>query len=113
MNERIVKRTLDLPVTVITIGFLALFCVLALVNAELVKSLVNGGFAWSIKYFGAYWQVLLLLTFLIGLFIALGSTGRVKLGALERPELSNFKWTAIIMCTLLAGGLLKKGDFHK
>ena len=104
MNERIVKRTLDLPVTVITIGFLALFCVLALVNAELVKSLVNGGFAWSIKYFGAYWQVLLLLTFLIGLFIALGSTGRVKLGALERPELSNFKWTAIIMCTLLAGG---------
>ncbi len=102
--DRIDKKMLDMPTTIITIGFLALFCILALFDSKMISSLVNSGFAWSIKYFGAYWQILLLLTFLIGLVLAIGRTGNVKLGALEKPELDDFKWIAIILCTLLAGG---------
>ena len=85
-------------------GFIALFVALAIFDIELVKSLVNAGFAWSIKYFGAYWQILLLATFFIGLFTAASRAGLVRLGGLDRPEMSNFKWIAVIMCTLLAGG---------
>lgn len=89
---------------IISAGFLVLFVVVALIDAKTLGGTVNTGFAFSIKWFGAYWQVLLLATFIIGLYLALGKTGLVKLGGSEAPEFSTFKWTSIIMCTLLAGG---------
>ncbi|QFT12537.1 BCCT family transporter [Vibrio sp. THAF190c] len=85
-------------------GFIALFVALALYDGELLSSLVNSGFAWSVKVFGPYWQLLLLLTFLIGLGLAAGRTGKVVLGGTDKPEMDGFRWMAIIFCTLLAGG---------
>lgn len=94
----------DLPVFLISGGVLALFVVAALFDLELVSGWVNSAFATSTKYFGAYWQVLLLLTFFIGLGLAWGRTGRVVLGGVKTAEMSTFQWVAVIMCTLLAGG---------
>ncbi|MEH6576422.1 MAG: BCCT family transporter [Amphritea sp.] len=94
----------DLPVFLISGGVLVLFVAFALYDIELVSGWVNSAFATSTKYFGAYWQVLLLLTFVIGLFLAIGRTGSVVLGGIKVPEMSTFKWISIIMCTLLAGG---------
>ncbi|ASI90530.1 BCCT family transporter [Vibrio barjaei] len=85
-------------------GFIALFVALALYDGELLSSLVNAGFSWSVKVFGPYWQILLLLTFLIGLGLAAGRTGKVILGGNVKPELDSFRWMAILFCTLLAGG---------
>ena len=61
-------------------GFIALFVAIALYDGELLSTLVNTGFAWAVKVFGPYWQLLLLLTFLIGLGLAAGRTGKVILG---------------------------------
>jgi choline/carnitine/betaine transport len=94
----------DLPVFFISGGVLALFAVLAIYDIEMVSAWVNTAFSTSTKYFGAYWQILLLLTFIIGLFLAVGRTGSVVLGGLKTPEMSSFQWISIIMCTLLAGG---------
>lgn len=94
----------DLPVFLISGGATALFCILALYDISMVSAWVNSAFAVSTKYFGAYWQVLLLLTFIIGIFIAVGRTGSVVLGGLKAPEIPTFQWISIIMCTLLAGG---------
>ncbi|WP_407637270.1 BCCT family transporter [Marinobacterium jannaschii] len=94
----------DMPVFLISGGVLALFAVLALYDIEMVSAWVNSAFATSTKYFGAYWQVLLLLTFVIGLVLALGRTGSVVLGGVKTPEMTSFKWISVIMCTLLAGG---------
>ena len=85
-------------------GFIALFVAIALYDGELLSTLVNTGFAWSVKVFGPYWQILLLLTFLIGLGLAAGRTGKVILGGITKPEMDGFRWMAIIFCTLLAGG---------
>ncbi len=85
-------------------GFIALFVVLAVYDSALLSDLVNAGFSWAVKIFGPYWQVLLLLTFLISLVLAAGRTGHVRLGALDKPEIDGFRWMAIILCTLLAGG---------
>lgn len=95
---------IDLPVFLISGGVLALFAVMALYDINLVSAWVNNAFATSTKYFGAYWQILLLLTFIIGLFLTIGRTGSVVLGGLKSPEMSTFQWISIIMCTLLAGG---------
>ncbi len=85
-------------------GFIALFVALALYDKALLSSMVNTSFAWSVTYFGAYWQVLMLLTFVVALVIALGRAGDVKLGNLAKPEMTTFQWLAIILCTLMAGG---------
>jgi choline/carnitine/betaine transport len=84
--------------------FLVSFVLISFIDAKLLSTLVNDGFAWSSKVFGAYWQVLLLLTFLIGVYLAFSKTGSVILGKLNNPEMSTFQWIAIILCTLLAGG---------
>ncbi|MGB1237691.1 MAG: BCCT family transporter [Pseudomonadales bacterium] len=94
----------DLPVFLISGGVLVLFAVLAMYDIKMVSGMVNSAFALSTKYFGAYWQVLLLLTFVIGLFLTFGRTGSVMLGGLKQPEMSTFTWVSILMCTLLAGG---------
>ena len=92
------------PVLLISGGFVSGFVILALIDLELVSRLVNGGAAAASNIFGAFWQVLLLGTFLVSLVIAVSRLGQARLGGLAEPEMSTFKWIAIIMCTLLAGG---------
>jgi choline/carnitine/betaine transport len=93
-----------IPLFIITAGFIVLFCLLAVISIDSLKAAVGSGFGWSVKYFGAYWQILLLLTFLIGLLIAFSRAGSVVLGNVDEPEFSYVKWISMIMCTLLAGG---------
>lgn len=85
-------------------GFVVAFVGMALADIDALSEMVNTSFAWSTKLFGAYWQILLLLTFFISLGLAFSRLGAVRLGNFEKPEFSTFKWIAIIMCTLLAGG---------
>ncbi|WP_413111767.1 BCCT family transporter [Thaumasiovibrio sp. DFM-14] len=92
------------PVFLLSGSFLSLFILLALTNSSALSAVVNAGFGYATHYFGAFWQVLLLLNFIIGLAIAFGKTGNVRLGAMAKPELETFKWISIVLCTLLAGG---------
>ncbi|WP_409587160.1 BCCT family transporter [Vibrio rotiferianus] len=101
----ILKRLeLTNPVFWLSGSFLTVFVLLALTNTDSLTAMVNAGFGFAAQYFGAFWQVLLLLNFLIGLAIALGRTGYVRLGGLARPDIDTFKWLSIVLCTLLAGG---------
>jgi len=95
---------MEWPVFLVSGGVLLFFVIASLVNAEAVSGLVNKYFGLSCKYFGAYWQWLLFLNFVIALGLAMSKYGGVKLGKIDTPELSTFRWVAIIMCTLLAGG---------
>ena len=85
-------------------GFLVIFVLMALLDLDGLSQRVNVAASWSTKNFGAYWQALLLLTFLIGIYVASSRSGKVRLGNKKNPEMSTFKWFSIIMCTLLAGG---------
>ena len=95
---------IDKPLFAMTGGFIVIFCGLALFDLNQLSSLVDAGFAWSAKYFGLYWQILLLATFVIGIAMCFLPGSTVKLGGVDTPEFSVFQWGAMIMCTLLAGG---------
>jgi glycine betaine transporter len=84
-------------------GFVLIFVIAALINIDAVSKFVTAGFAWACDFFGAFWQVLLLATFLLSLVLALTKYGAVKLTN-HKPEFSTFKWICMIMTTLLAGG---------
>ena len=95
---------IDKPLFAVTGGFIALFCAYAMIDLDGLSALVDGAFAVSARYFGLYWQVLLLATFLIGLVLCVLPGGRAVMGGLDRPEFGLFSWGSMIMCTLLAGG---------
>ncbi|WP_414627735.1 BCCT family transporter [Alkalihalophilus pseudofirmus] len=98
------KQTIDWPVFIISGGALILFVLASFISAEGVANYVDATFNWSAAYFGAFWQVFILLTFLIALGLLFSKYGSVRLGRSEKPETSTFKWISMIMCTLLAGG---------
>ncbi|MEO9777482.1 MAG: BCCT family transporter [Sedimentitalea sp.] len=92
------------PLFAATGGFIILFCLLALFSIDTLSAMVDWGFSFSATYFGLYWQVLLLSTFLIGLVLCVLPGGKTVMGGLATPEFSAFQWGSMIMCTLLAGG---------
>ena len=94
----------NMPIFLITGGFIILFCVMALVSLDSLSKAVDVGFAWSAKFFGLYWQLLLLATFFIGIILCFLPGSKAIMGGLEKPEFTKFQWGSMIMCTLLAGG---------
>ncbi|MFC2947475.1 BCCT family transporter [Virgibacillus sediminis] len=98
------KNRLDWPVFIVSGGFLIAFIILSLINNEMVSDAVNTLFAYSSDLFGAYWQLLLLGNFLVGLGLAISKYGKVRLGNQSEPKYNYFRWVAMILVTLLASG---------
>jgi choline-glycine betaine transporter len=88
----------------ISAGFIVAFIGLSVYDVDLLSALVSGGFTWTAKYLGSFFQLILLLTFIIAIGVAATPAASAKMGHLDEPEMSTFKWVSIIMCTLLAGG---------
>lgn len=97
-------RKVDKPLFALSGGFILAFCLWALLDLKGLSGAVDAGFAFSARYFGLYWQVLLLGTFLISLVICFLPGAKAKMGNLATPEFTVFQWGSMIMCTLLAGG---------
>lgn len=98
------KASFDTTSFIISGSILLLFVIISIINAEFVANSVDYLFGLSATYFGVLYQFVLLGTFFIALFIGFSKFGKIKLGNLDKPEMSTFKWISIIMCTLLAGG---------
>ena len=87
------KKDIDWPLFLISGGFLGAFLIAALIDIDGVSLLVNTLFAWSTKFFGLYWQILMLATFAMSLIICFSKCGRVRLGGVDqRPDSSTFNW---------------------
>ncbi|MEU6994573.1 BCCT family transporter [Streptomyces sp. NPDC046465] len=95
----------DLPVLAVSGGLLTAFVLAALIAPTATGDAVNAVFTFVARWFGPLWQVLLLATFGVALWLGFSRYGKVRLGgAGERPEYGRFQWIAMIMSTLLAGG---------
>ncbi|AOM82080.1 BCCT family transporter [Salisediminibacterium beveridgei] len=99
-----IKSKIDWPVLAISGGVLVLFVIASILSSGWTNNAVNLSFDFAANYFGLFWQVLMLATFVVAIGIAVSKYGKVQLGNLAKPEMSYFKWLSIIMCTLLAGG---------
>src|SRR5690625_1627609 len=74
------KARINMPVLALSGGALTLFVLFSIIFPENIAQLVDKGFSLSITYFGAYWQLLLLATFLVGLVLSLSKYGKVQIG---------------------------------
>ncbi|KGX87877.1 BCCT transporter [Pontibacillus halophilus JSM 076056 = DSM 19796] len=105
MTDETNRRTkIDWVTFAISGGFLVLFLIMSVFNKSLMGEWITSSFDFSVKFFGAFWQVLLLATFIVGIALALSKYGKVNLGKLNKPEYSLFRWVSMILCTLLAAG---------
>lgn len=84
-------------------GPLLLFVVAAAVFGTHATQAVTAMAGWTSARVGLFWQGLMAATFVVAVGMSLGPTGRIRLGAAQ-PDQPFFKWLAVIMCTLLAGG---------
>ncbi len=98
------RPVLDRKVTGASLGILLVFVLATLIFPKQSSDVINEGFAASAKWLGLFWQGLLLAIFLCSIALALTPWARAKLGGSMKPEYGRFKWVAMIMCTLLAGG---------
>ena len=80
-----------MPLFAITGGFILLFCALALWDLEPLGTIVNASCAFSATYFGLYWQLLVLATFLIGLALCFFPGASERLGEMDEPEFTTFQ----------------------
>lgn len=87
-----------------SIGVLALFVVAAVAIPSPIADGVSTGFTVAARWFGLYWQVLLLVTFAVAVVLLFTPWAKARLGGVGTPEFGRFKWIAMIMTTLLAGG---------
>lgn len=95
----------DWVVTGVSVGILTIFVVMAIFFPTVTGDMVRAGFKFSSKTFGYYWQILLFFTFLVSVVMMLTPWAkRAHIGGVLTPEFGRFKWIAMIMCTLLAGG---------
>lgn len=97
-------KTVDRTVAGVSTGSLLLFVLGALIFPDLMTGWVNTGFTKSAAWFGLYWQYLMFTTFVVAIAVAATPYARARLGGATVPEFGRFKWIAMIMCTLLAGG---------
>lgn len=105
MTDETNRRTgLDWVTFAISGGFLVLFLIMSLLNKSLMGEWISSAFDFSVTFFGAFWQLLLLATFVVGVVLALSKYGKVKLGKMDKPENGWFRWVSMILCTLLASG---------
>jgi len=101
---KIIRRKIDWPVFLCSGGVLLAFVLFSIIDLDQVSHFMNMGFDLSIRYFGAYWQFLMLATFVVGALIAGTKYGKVRLGDAKKPEMSYFKWVAVILTTGLGAG---------
>lgn len=95
----------DIPVLALSGGLLLAFVLASLIAPTATGDAVDTVCAFVARWFGPMWQVLLLCTFGVALWLGFSRYGKVRLGgAGARPEYGRFQWVAMIMSTLLAGG---------
>lgn len=99
-----INRKMDWPVFIGSGGILLAFVIFSIIELDKVSNFVHTGFDLSIRYFGAYWQFLMIATFIVGAVLAVSKYGKVRLGDSDNPDMSYFKWVAIILTTGLGAG---------
>lgn len=99
-------QRLDWITTVIPLVFIIALCIIFTINPTGSSNVLG-----SIRYFlgnqlGSYYLLIGLGVFFCSIYIAFSKYGSIKLGNLDRPEYSSFKWGTMMFTAGLAADIL-------
>lgn len=99
-------RQLDLVTTLLPFFCIVVLCILFVLYPDSSSRVLE-----SIRYFlgdqmGSYYLIIGLGVFICSLYLSFSRYGKIKLGNLERPEYSNFRWGSMMFTAGLAADIL-------
>lgn len=105
-SSKTLIRQLDWITTLLPFATIVILCTLFVLYPT-ASSQVLG----SIRYFlgdqmGSYYLIIGLGVFICSLYLSFSRYGKIRLGELERPEYSNFKWGSMMFTAGLAADIL-------
>lgn len=100
------SKRLDYPITLIPFICVVLLCILFLVYPESSSHMLESIRFFLGDTFGTYYLIIGLGVFICSLYIAFSKFGSIRLGNLEKPQYSNFKWGSMMFTAGLAADIL-------
>ena len=100
------SKRLDYPITLIPFICVVLLCVLFLFFPETSSNMLASIRFFLGDTFGTYYLVIGLGVFICSLYIAFSKFGSIRLGNLDKPQYSNFKWGSMMFTAGLAADIL-------
>ena len=100
------SKELDWTTTIIPFLCIVLLCVLFTLAPGRSASALASIRAFLGDELGFYYLVIGLFTFLCSLYIAFSKYGSIRLGKLDKPQYSNFKWGSMMFTAGLAADIL-------
>nr|WP_242963341.1 BCCT family transporter [Lachnoclostridium sp. An14] len=100
------SKRLDWPATLIPFACVLLLCALFLITPEASSRTLESIRFFLGDTFGVYYLMIGLGVFFCSLYIAFSKYGAIRLGNLEKPLYSNFKWGSMMFTSGLAADIL-------
>lgn len=104
-NKKLVE-SIDWVTTLVPFGVIILLCVLLLVmpsQSALVIQEIRGFLGDEL---GSYYVLIGIAALVCSIYMAFSKFGKIKLGNIEKPEYSAFKWGAMIFTSTMAADIL-------
>ena len=101
-----VLSQLDLPCIVVPLAVVLCLCAAFLVRPAESTALVDTVRTFLGEKLGFYYMILLFSFFCVTFYIALSKYGTIRLGNLEKPEYSDFKWAIMIFTGTFAADVI-------
>ncbi|MHC2180316.1 MULTISPECIES: BCCT family transporter [unclassified Paenibacillus] len=89
--------------------FFILFIMASLINIDLVSSILSSSLNWVTSTLGSVFAVIVFLNVLVCIYLIFSKLGSIRLGKLEKPEMSTFSWISILFCSAIAAGAVFYG----
>lgn len=99
------RGNIEIGLIIVSVAVLAVFIIFMVLNPQTTIDGIGGFFNKMISGLGPVFEVVVFVTFLIGLYLGLGKYGKIRLGDCK-PEYSTFSYLAMMILASLASAAL-------
>lgn len=105
-NEKALAKKLDWVTTLVPFLFILVLCLVFVARPAQSSAMLENIRAFLGNEFGGYYLLIGLGVFICSLYMAFSRYGKIKLGEMEKPLYSNFKWGTMMFTAGLAADIL-------
>lgn len=106
MENKNLRSQIDWLVTLVPLAGIVVLCILFFAIPEQSTAVVNAIRGFLGDDMGCYYVILGVGCVLCSLYMAFSKFGNIKLGNVDKPEYSNFKWGSMIFTSTMAADIL-------
>lgn len=105
-NKEKLSNRIDFVTTIVPLVGIVALCVLFMLFPKNSSAVLGTVRAFLGDTMGSYYVLIGVGALLVSLYMAFSKYGKIKLGNIEKPEYSNFKWGTMIFTSTMAADIL-------